>query len=74
LPDPVETNRPIDQNPEILYIGTPEADAAAFERLARANFPDITLFATNDPTRVPDSSGGRDGADPPGVSGSVNSG
>jgi methionyl-tRNA formyltransferase len=32
----------------ILFIGTPEADATAFERLARANFPAIALLATND--------------------------
>jgi D-2-hydroxyacid dehydrogenase (NADP+) len=48
LPDPVETNRPVGLNPGILFIGTPEVDAAAFERLARADFPDIELFATND--------------------------
>jgi D-2-hydroxyacid dehydrogenase (NADP+) len=32
----------------IVYIGAPEADAAAFEARARADFPHIDLFATND--------------------------
>ncbi|HEU4459655.1 MAG TPA: D-2-hydroxyacid dehydrogenase [Methylibium sp.] len=32
----------------ILYIGAPEADAAAFEALARAAFPGLDLVATND--------------------------
>ena len=35
-------------NPNVLYIGAPEADAGVFEKLARADFPDITLLATND--------------------------
>ncbi len=35
-------------SPRILYIGAPEADAAAFEALARACWPDINLLATND--------------------------
>jgi phosphoglycerate dehydrogenase-like enzyme len=36
--------------PRIIYIGAPEADAAAFEERARADFPGIDLFATNDRT------------------------
>jgi D-2-hydroxyacid dehydrogenase (NADP+) len=36
--------------PRIIYIGAPEADAAAFEARARADFPGIDLFATNDRT------------------------
>jgi len=34
--------------PHIVYIGAPEADAPAFEALARADFPSLSLFATND--------------------------
>jgi phosphoglycerate dehydrogenase-like enzyme len=36
--------------PRIIYIGAPEADAAGFEERARADFPGIDLFATNDRT------------------------
>lgn len=32
----------------VIYLGTIEADAAAFEARARADFPAIDLFATND--------------------------
>jgi D-2-hydroxyacid dehydrogenase (NADP+) len=32
----------------IIYIGAPEADAAAFEQRARVDFPGISLLATND--------------------------
>ena len=32
----------------IIYIGAPEADALAFDRRARSDFPGIPLFATND--------------------------
>lgn len=35
-------------SPSIVYIGAPEADAAAFEERARADFPGISLLATND--------------------------
>jgi len=35
-------------NPRIVYIGAPEADAAEFEALAHADFPDLALVATND--------------------------
>jgi D-2-hydroxyacid dehydrogenase (NADP+) len=35
-----------DQN--VLYIGAPEADASAFAKRARADFPGIILLATND--------------------------
>ena len=31
----------------IIYIGAPEADATAFASLARSDFPNIDLFATN---------------------------
>jgi phosphoglycerate dehydrogenase-like enzyme len=33
---------------KIIYIGTPEANAHAFEELAARDFPDIDLYATND--------------------------
>jgi phosphoglycerate dehydrogenase-like enzyme len=33
---------------KIIYIGTQEADARAFETLAAADFPSIDLYATND--------------------------
>ena len=32
----------------ILYIGAPEADASEFARLAHADFPNLSLLATND--------------------------
>lgn len=32
----------------VVYIGAPEADAADFEKRARADLPGINLFATND--------------------------
>ena len=32
----------------VVYIGAPEADAAAFETRLRADFPGLDLFATND--------------------------
>lgn len=32
----------------VIYIGAPEADAAAFEQRARLDVPGIDLFATND--------------------------
>jgi phosphoglycerate dehydrogenase-like enzyme len=32
----------------IIYLGAPEADASAFEGRARADFPGLALFATND--------------------------
>jgi D-2-hydroxyacid dehydrogenase (NADP+) len=35
-------------NHSVLYIGAPEADAAAFAELAQADFPGIALLATND--------------------------
>jgi phosphoglycerate dehydrogenase-like enzyme len=35
-------------NPKVLFIGTAEADATAFAARARADFPDLELFATND--------------------------
>jgi phosphoglycerate dehydrogenase-like enzyme len=35
-------------HPRIIYIGAPEAEAAAFESRARADFPGIDLLATND--------------------------
>lgn len=34
--------------PRVVYIGAPEADAAAFEARARADLPGIDLLATND--------------------------
>jgi D-2-hydroxyacid dehydrogenase (NADP+) len=34
--------------PRIVFIGAPEADAAAFEAHARADLPGIDLYATND--------------------------
>ena len=34
----------------IVYIGTQEADAHAFEKLAAQDFPAIDLYATNDRT------------------------
>ncbi len=34
--------------PQIIYVGAPEADASAFEARARADFPGLSLFATND--------------------------
>jgi D-2-hydroxyacid dehydrogenase (NADP+) len=37
---------------QIVYIGAPEADAAAFEARARADFPGISLLATNDRARA----------------------
>lgn len=36
------------QQPRIVYIGAPEADAVAFEKRARIDFPGINLFASND--------------------------
>ena len=48
MPDPGETIHHASSHPGILYIGTPEADADAFAMLARADFPAITLVATND--------------------------
>jgi D-2-hydroxyacid dehydrogenase (NADP+) len=48
VPNPVEAIHHASLHPGILYIGTPEADADAFARLARADFPAITLLATND--------------------------
>lgn len=35
-------------NPKILYIGAPEADAIAFEARARIDMPGLNLVATND--------------------------
>jgi D-2-hydroxyacid dehydrogenase (NADP+) len=35
-------------NPKILFIGAPEADAGTFEERARADFPGISLLATNE--------------------------
>ena len=32
----------------IVFFGTPEADAGAFERRARTDFPQVKLFCTND--------------------------
>jgi len=32
----------------VVYIGAPEADASEFEARARADIPDVQLFATND--------------------------
>jgi D-2-hydroxyacid dehydrogenase (NADP+) len=48
LPDLPDTVPRVPLNPDILYIGTPEADAAEFAQLVRADFPGIALFATND--------------------------
>jgi len=33
---------------KVFYIGAPEADAQAFAKLAHADFPDLSLLATND--------------------------
>ena len=35
-------------NPRVVYIGAPEADASAFQALARIDFPQLELLATND--------------------------
>jgi len=35
-------------HPSVLYIGAPEADADDFARRVRADFPDMSLMATND--------------------------
>jgi D-2-hydroxyacid dehydrogenase (NADP+) len=37
-----------DRPASVLYIGAPEADAPDFQRRARADFPHLALFATND--------------------------
>lgn len=34
--------------PRVVFIGVPEADAVEFANLARADFPTLELFATND--------------------------
>jgi D-2-hydroxyacid dehydrogenase (NADP+) len=36
----------------IVYLGAPEADAAEFEARARADFPGLALFATNNRARA----------------------
>ena len=38
----------MNNSPRIIYIGAPEADASEFEVLARAEWPQINLLATND--------------------------
>ena len=33
---------------KVVFIGTQEADARAFEKLAAGDFPALNLYATND--------------------------
>jgi phosphoglycerate dehydrogenase-like enzyme len=35
-------------DPQVIFLGAPEADAAAFEARARVDFPGLALLATND--------------------------
>lgn len=42
----------------VIYIGSPEADAAVFESRVRQDFPDIQILATNDRNAALQSAGG----------------
>jgi len=42
----------------IVYLGAPEADATEFEMRARADFPGLSLFATNNRARAMEQLGG----------------